>query len=113
MADELEDVLFYLTRSDDERAESFWDMTKEKAAQNWNRMQNSLQGKCRREDMMKRAGSSVAHWKLCLKGKKEPVLLNRMGFDQQNSPAMTKLRDNGIWDYSGNSTPSSNSLSAV
>lgn len=44
--------------------------------------------------------------------KKEPVLLNRMGFDQQNSPAMTKLRDNGIWDYSGNSTPSSNSISA-
>lgn len=26
--------------------------------------------------------------------------------------AMTKLRDNGIWDYSGNSTPSSNSISA-
>ena len=43
MADELEDVLYYLTRSDDESAESFWDMTKEKAEQNWNRMQNSLQ----------------------------------------------------------------------
>ena len=34
MADELEDVLYYLTRSDDEGAESFWDMTKEKAEQN-------------------------------------------------------------------------------
>ena len=67
MADELEDALYYLTRSDDESAESFWDMTKEKAEQNWNRMQNSLQGKCRREDMMKRAGSSVAHWKKFMK----------------------------------------------
>ena len=67
MADELEDVLYYLTRSDDESAESFWDMTKEKAEQNWNRMQNSLQGKCRREDMMKRVGSSVAHWKKFMK----------------------------------------------